>query len=447
MPRPKRRPLQTVRECLESPDALKTHLGGPVRRRRRGFNRKPTYKRMHNEPNLTDLSPLIDPDKIAYAVLATHLRSLLGDVPVHTVRSRFRVPLKEMHDAFGERVISKDLVIDHTPVGEEADGGADTEPDSEATGEGGSAEDHQLETRYRDLWFDFGDGVVVNAFVNGSAWEFGVSILGRDQGRCEAVHQEILDGLPSPVDPPAKKQNGFFGVVTVDSVTGPETKRIELRKMSVLDEDDLASLYTPEGADWVANTESKLLEKPTGLFLMTGPAGTGKTSLLRHLIGKLDKRVVFYYLPTNQWDLLSRPDFTHYWMDENPRFDGKKAHKVLIVEDADELVRERDAMNMHALSVLLNAADGLLSELLQMSIIATCNTPVGKLDPAVARNGRLLGFRDFRRLDPEEAAVVAGRYDRNIEPATDYSLAEIFAADPGYVEGSATSSIGFDVAV
>ena len=78
---------------------------------------------------------------------------------------------------------------------------------------------------------------------------------------------------------------------------------------------------------------------------------------------------------------------------------------------------------------------GFLSDQLGLQIIATVNCPFEELDPAIARPGRLVGYRQFRRLTRLEAGRLAADKGLSINDQQDFSLAEIFfpnsiGADP-----------------
>jgi SpoVK/Ycf46/Vps4 family AAA+-type ATPase len=117
-------------------------------------------------------------------------------------------------------------------------------------------------------------------------------------------------------------------------------------------------------------------------------------------------------------------------MRQNRRHEGKR--KIVIFEDAEDLLLQRDQESRSKVSNLLNATDGFLSDQLRLHIIATVNCPLNQLDPAVIRPGRLIGYRVFRRLTREEAEALATAMSLELADAPDHSLAEVYsAAAPG----------------
>jgi len=96
---------------------------------------------------------------------------------------------------------------------------------------------------------------------------------------------------------------------------------------------------------------------------------------------------------------------------------------------------------------LLNLSDGLGGELLEFQIIVTVNRPIEDIDPAITRKGRLMAYREFRRLSADEAGRVAARHKLELpghEAAGSWTLAEIFNLGEavGY-ERRESSRIGF----
>lgn len=81
---------------------------------------------------------------------------------------------------------------------------------------------------------------------------------------------------------------------------------------------------------------------------------------------------------------------------------------VLVVEDADENLKQRDDFNNSKISAMLNFADGIIGERLDIKIICTTNLQDIQLDEAIKRPGRLLDLIDINEL-PEEEAIAAYR--------------------------------------
>ena len=66
---------------------------------------------------------------------------------------------------------------------------------------------------------------------------------------------------------------------------------------------------------------------------------------------------------------------------------------------------KRSGANSSAVSALLNIADGMLSEILNIQIICTFNTELRNIDTAILRKGRMIARYEFKKL--EQAKVQA----------------------------------------
>jgi len=142
---------------------------------------------------------------------------------------------------------------------------------------------------------------------------------------------------------------------------------------------------------------------------------------------------VFYYVPTSEAEMLSSPRFVNFWVSQTRRQKGKT--KIAILEDAEELLLPRDSGSREKVSNLLNISDGLLGDHLKLHVVATTNIPLGNLDPAVVRPGRLIGAREFRRLTADEARRLAQAKGLELPEQSDFSLAELYC-------GGGVSSLG-----
>ena len=185
--------------------------------------------------------------------------------------------------------------------------------------------------------------------------------------------------------------------------------------------------------EWEQAWLGRVRKNPSGVTILHGPPGTGKTSFLRALMNRLLGQSVFYYVPTSEAEMLSSPRFVNFWVSQTRRQKGKT--KIAILEDAEELLLPRDSGSREKVSNLLNISDGLLGDHLKLHVVATTNIPLGNLDPAVVRPGRLIGAREFRRLTADEARRLAQAKGLELPEQSDFSLAELYC-------GGGVSSLG-----
>jgi len=125
--------------------------------------------------------------------------------------------------------------------------------------------------------------------------------------------------------------------------------------------------------------------------------------------------------------ILSRPDFIGFWTDQRWHHSNKKF--IIVLEDADVALMTRGSDNREQVSAILNLSDGMLADFLRLQIICTINCSASDVDSALLRPGRLVCHRVFGRLDYTQAALLAESLGRKLPPASDYSLAEIFAGN------------------
>ena len=156
-------------------------------------------------------------------------------------------------------------------------------------------------------------------------------------------------------------------------------------------------------------------------MLLHGKPGTGKTTYIRYLINKINKNKIF--VPPNLTELLSDPGFIPFLM-ENP-------NSILFVEDAENVLRSReDGHHNQAVSNVLNITDGLLSDCLNIQIVATFNTNIKNIDPALLRKGRLIAQYEFKPLVPERAEKLADSLKIWLDDIDNLTVADIYAAKP-----------------
>lgn len=156
-------------------------------------------------------------------------------------------------------------------------------------------------------------------------------------------------------------------------------------------------------------------EKDKGIVLLHGLPGTGKTTYLRYLIGKIKKRVLF--LPPSIAENMVSPYFIELLVNY--------PNSVLIIEDAENIITDRKLKSSSAVSNLLNISDGLLADSLNVQIICTFNSSLTMVDNALLRKGRLIAKYEFGKLNVEKAKRLSAHlgFKQNItEPMT---IAEI----------------------
>jgi len=261
----------------------------------------------------------------------------------------------------------------------------------------------RVNVQYEDAIFRFSESLIVHLHSNYSHHGRETCIWARERKEAETKYAELRAKYCRKCGI-SRKAAKFFMIQTFNAQI--ESQRVQLRNDFPRGRESLDLHYGNGFSEWEANLVKSMKQKPSGVTILRGEPGTGKTSFIRHLISKLRRSHRFYYLPLQQSNLLTSPGMVHFWAEEN---EGKRPRrkKVIILEDSESLLLPRAADNREHLSDLLNISDGLLGEFLQMQIICTVNCDIDELDPAITRRGRLLAHRLFRRLDRAEASKLA----------------------------------------
>ncbi len=174
-----------------------------------------------------------------------------------------------------------------------------------------------------------------------------------------------------------------------------------------------------------------------GVILLHGIPGSGKTHYIRYLINSLqDKELI--YVPPDMAYALSAPDFLPFLM--------KHSNAVLVIEDAENIIRDRQFQDNQAVANLLNLSDGLLGDCLNLQIIATFNSDITKIDTALLRKGRLIAQWKFDKLPVEQAQNLSNSLGFNTNIEVPMTLAEIYGQNEKITLSSAEiteKKIGF----
>ncbi len=253
---------------------------------------------------------------------------------------------------------------------------------------------------------------------------------------CEVLHTEsqaeFAYGLIKELSKfrEAEKKTEFEINIIVPGSYGLELKSMEVKKTRLnLD------LYYEDDFKEIDEIIRKRLntKKDKGIVLLHGLPGTGKTTYLRYLIGKIRKKVIF--ISSEAARQATHPQLLDLLID-NPE-------SVLIIEDAENVIKDRKTDADSSVSNLLNISDGLLADFLNIQIICTFNNDLSTIDQALLRKGRMIARYEFCKLSVEKAQQLSTHLGFDMTVTEPMTIAEITNPNDKLYESKSFRVIGF----
>ena len=268
----------------------------------------------------------------------------------------------------------------------------------------------------------FDDGIVL-LMVDSIAKKWGASVsksYRQDRGinisLCGNASPKDFDKITSQFTPLAKrrreKENNIALVIQTNR--GYDTTSFELPKQKLDIELGYGKSFKPIHEKIIHKLNER---KSKGLVLLHGTPGTGKTHYLKYLASKIkNKRVLF--IPPFLADFITSPEMTPFLI--------QNAGSVLFIEDAEKVITDRNTGGGNGVSNILNITDGILSDILNIQIVATFNMDKKKIDEALLRKGRLIAEHKFDALPTEDSQALIDHLGFDYKTDKPMTLTEIY---------------------
>lgn len=246
----------------------------------------------------------------------------------------------------------------------------------------------------------------------------------------ESFIDDFIEKLPKTCDTdneqPSVQLVAFSpdsGYYTIDSEINATNIDIEKNY-----NDDFKPIYE-DIVNFIGSTERK-----SGLVILNGEPGTGKTYFIRHLITNVPNNYIL--VPPSIASSLASPEFITFLIENKD--------SVFILEDCETVIRNRSVSEFSsAVSSVLNMSDGLMSDIFNGKFICTFNADISSVDEAILRKGRCFAKYEFCKLTKDKATSLLKERGFDVEAEDDMTVADIYNYDVREIKKSKHNKIGF----
>jgi len=248
----------------------------------------------------------------------------------------------------------------------------------------------------------------------------------------EAFCDDLCEKLPT-IDESVDDDHPEVQLVAYSPDSGYYTMSSEINAVNIDIENNYNDDFKPIYDDIVDFLESD--ERRSGLIVLNGEPGTGKTYFIRHIITKCPNNYIL--IPPSIASNLSSPEFMTFLVENR--------NSVFILEDCESVIKDRTISDFaNAVSAVLNMSDGLMSDIFNGKFICTFNADLNQVDEAILRKGRCFAEYEFGKLSKDKATNLLHKLGHNVNADSEMTLADIYNYDIKNVsESKSTKKIGF----
>jgi hypothetical protein len=162
-----------------------------------------------------------------------------------------------------------------------------------------------------------------------------------------------------------------------------------------IDLDNFDMYYSKSTSKEIKKLIKEIKKSSSGLSILYGERGLGKTSVINYIASELDRIVIF--IPNNMIEhTINNPDFR--------KFLKRYVKPILVIDDCEMLFSEYFNKSNTFTNNLLQLVDGFLSETIEANVIAIFNTDdEDEIDHSLLDANNLLRVIKFEYLSPEES--------------------------------------------
>ena len=262
-------------------------------------------------------------------------------------------------------------------------------------------------------------GTNVSFLMNITLSECDCDTLFEDMYCCEADVEAVLKLLRPYFTVSDRNEEISFGIAALDGGNNVYTSWYDYELKHDIDidinyNDDFKDPYNK-----ICNVVKD--HSKSGLVLLYGEPGTGKSSVIKKLISEYPQ-TDFIFIDGTLLMSASQEKLMSYFLENQ--------NTVFILEDCEKVLMSRDKGYNGVINTILNITDGIIGDVLGVKLICTFNTSLSNIDKALLRKGRLSVKYEFGKLDAKKTSDILGYEVKdgmtladiyNIEEENDYS--------------------------